>query len=66
MNKTYANILVALCLLLSVWITSKSISHAGEVAMSGKDPMIALHVTAFLSSVGLVVLSIYIKVKYGK
>lgn len=65
-NKQLANVLFALLLVASLFITWKSIGFAGDLAMAGKPPMVWLNVLAFAVSIVLVSIAIYVRSRYIK
>jgi len=65
-NKQLANILFTLLLVASLFTTWKAIGFAGDLAMSGKPPMVWLNVLAFAVSIVLVGIAIYVRSRYGK
>lgn len=65
-NKQSANILYLLLLAASLLTTWKAIGFAADQAFSGKQTVLWVSLAAFTVSIGLVVIAIYIKTKYGK
>lgn len=66
LTKQTATLIFLLLLGLSVYITWRAIGHASEVAYSGEQPNLWVSGAAFLVSVGIVGVAIYIKYRYGK
>jgi len=64
MNKITANIAYYGCLVTAVIITYQAMGYAGDLAYSGKQPLIWLSVLAFFAAVLLVLLAILIKAKF--
>jgi len=65
-NKQSANIIFTALIITSLFITWKTMGYAGDLAMSGKQPIVWLSVMAFAASIALVGIAIYIRSKYGK
>lgn len=66
LNKQSADIIFILLLVASVYSTWKALDLAGSRAYSGEHPLPWVSIVAFLVSVGLVLLAIFVKTKYGR
>ena len=64
MNKTTAKIAYYGCFVVAIIITYRAMGYAGDLAYSGKQPLVWLSVLAFFAVVALVILAIMIKAKF--
>lgn len=64
MNKTFAKIAYYGCFVAALVIPYLALDYAGDLAYSGRQPLVWLSVLAFLVAVVLVVLAIVIKAKF--
>lgn len=64
MNKISARIIYYSCFFVALIISYQALNYAGNLAYSGKQPLVWLSILAFLVSVGLVVVAIAIKIKF--
>jgi len=66
LNKRSANIIFTVLLVASLYITWKALGVAGDRAYSGEQPLLWINFVAFMVSVGLVLLAVFVKTKYGR
>lgn len=66
MNKYTANIAYYGCFLIALLISYRAVSYAGDLAYSGKQPVVWINLLAFVAVIFLVLLAIFIKIKYKK
>lgn len=64
MNKITANIAYYGCFVIALTISYLAMDYAGNLAYSGRQPLIWLSVLAFITTVGLVILALIIKAKF--
>lgn len=64
MDKNIARIVYYSCLVVALIISYQALNYAGNLAFSGKQPLVWLSVLAFLAVMTLVALAIIIKAKF--
>ena len=64
MNKYAANIAYYGCFVIALIIANRALSYAGDLAYTGKQPVVWVNLLAFFATILLVLLAIFIKIKY--
>ena len=64
MNKIFVKFAYYSCFVLALIIPYVALNYAGDLAYSGKQPLVWLSLLAFLAAVSLVAVAIIIKSKF--
>ena len=64
MNKTTAKIAYYSCFVVALIIIYRAMGYAGDLAYSGKQPLVWLSILAFFTAIALVIVAIIIKTKF--
>lgn len=66
MNKRTASIAYYSCLAAALLVSYCAFNYASDVALSGKQPSLWVNMLAFFAAILLVLVAIFVKVKYRK